>query len=375
MKAKTKKILKRVMWTILSVILFLVVGTIVFLNQPSFGRAPRGERLERIKKSPNYKDGKFHNMIPTVAMATDKSAIVSLYEFLYRKTKDLTPAQNIPAIKTDLKLFNKEEDLLVWLGHSSLFMQVSGKRILVDPSLIIASPLSAFNKAFKGADLYRPENIPDIDYIIISHDHWDHLDYNTMLEMKNRTKKVICPLGVGEHLEYWGFTKNQIIELDWNENVILENNIVVSALPARHFSGRGFIGGKALWASYMLQSPLGNIYISGDTGYDPHFLEIKKRFGRINLAIMENGQYNEDWKYIHLMPDDLVKAVKDLNPDRLLTVHNSKYAEARHAWYEPLDNISRAAERESFPLITPMIGETVRLKDSTQTFGKWWGKR
>jgi len=372
MKARTKKILKRIMWTIVSVILLLVVATTIFINQPSFGRAPRGERLERIKKSPNYKNGKFQNIIPTVAMATDKPAIVSLYEFLFRDTKDLAPAQNIPVTKTDLKHFKKEEDLLVWLGHSSLYMQVSGKRILVDPSLITAAPLSSFNEVFKGADLYHPGDIPDIDYIVISHDHWDHLDYNTMLEMRNRTKKVICPLGVGEDLEYWGFAKDQIIELDWNEDVKLGDGIVLSALPARHFSGRGLIADKTLWASYMLQSPLGNIYICGDSGYDMHYKEIKKRFGHINLAIMENGQYNDDWKYIHLMPNDLINAVKDLSPDRLFTVHNSKFAEARHAWYEPLDNISHAAERDSFHLITPMIGEAVWLKDTTQVFSKWW---
>lgn len=372
---RIKKIVKWTLWSVFFLIAILAITTVVILNQPSFGRLPQGERLERIKKSPNYRDGKFQNMTPTVAMSSDKSFFENLSEFLFADVKDLAPVKNIPAIKTDLRQLDKKEDLLVWLGHSSLYMQINEKRILVDPVLVNAAPFSSMNKAFVGTNLYNAEDLPDADYLIITHDHWDHLEYSTILNLKDRVGKVICPLGVGEHLEYWGVDKNRIIELDWNESTELDNGMVLNALPARHFSGRGLTADKTLWASYMLQSPSGNIFICGDSGYDNHFMEIKNRFGNIKLAIMENGQYNEDWKYIHMLPNDLVKAVKDLQPERLFTVHNSKYALGRHAWYEPLDNISKASDQNGFNLITPMIGETVNLMDTTQTFSKWWKKQ
>jgi L-ascorbate metabolism protein UlaG (beta-lactamase superfamily) len=279
---------------------------------------------------------------------------------------------NLPSVKTDLKQLDINEDILIWMGHSSLFIQTDGKRILIDPTLLSASPVSFFNKPFKGAQIYAPDDIPDIDYLIITHDHWDHLDYRTVKRLKARTGKVICALGVGEHFEYWGFDKDRIVELDWNESAELENGFVVHCLPARHFSGRGFSRNKTLWASFMLQTASKSIYLSGDGGYDTHFAEIAERFGNIDLAVVENGQYSEDWKYIHLLPDDLLKAVKDLHANRLLTVHNSKYALGKHAWKEPLVNISEAAEKNSLNLITPMIGEPVRLNDTTQVFGKWW---
>jgi L-ascorbate metabolism protein UlaG (beta-lactamase superfamily) len=210
----------------------------------------------------------------------------------------------------------------------------------------------------------------DIDFLIITHDHYDHLDYRTVKHLKNRTGKIICPLGVGEHLERWGFSKNRIMELDWNENAVLDSAFMIHCLPARHFSGRGLSFNKTLWASFILQTPLLNIYLSGDSGYDTHFAEVGKQFPDIDLAIMENGQYSKDWKFIHMMPEYLVKAIKDLNPRKTFTIHNSKYALSKHSWHEPLDNISNAAEQDSLNLITPMIGETVYLNDTVQIFKK-----
>ncbi len=357
---------------IIGLVVVLVVGGFLFMQHPMFGKLPEGERLERIRQSPNYKDGTFHNQSPTKMLVSDKSKVRVLWGFLFIKVQDLTPAEKLPAIKTDLKKLVPEEEVLIWMGHSSLYMQVNGKRIVIDPVLVSASPVSFVNRAFAGTNIYQPEDLPDPDYLIITHDHWDHLDYKTMLNLKNRTGKVICPLGVGAHLEYWGFDPAKIIELDWDEHIQLDGDIMLTALPARHFSGRGLRSNHSLWAGYMLQSTLGNIFLSGDTGYDTHFKKIKEQFGKIDLAIMENGQYNEEWKYIHLLPEDLVKAVEELQPGRLMTVHNSKFALGKHPWYEPLQKIAEASREHSFNLITPMIGEPVILKDSTQTFTKWW---
>ncbi len=360
------------MYILLSTLSVLAVTGVVFINQARFGRNPQGERLERILKSPHYRDGKFQNLSPTPQLTSDKSKLESIIDFLFRKVDGLRPSVDLPVIKTDLTQIQRDEEVLVWLGHSSFFMQTGGKRFLIDPVLVMASPVSFANKAFKGTELYTPDDIPEIDYLIISHDHWDHLDYNTVMQLKDRTDKVICPLGVGEHFEYWGFDKDRLVELDWNEDAPLAAGFTVHCLPARHFSGRGFSPNKTLWASYMLQTPSRTIYISGDGGYDTHFAETAAQFGHIDLAIFENGQYNEGWKFIHLLPEDLAHAIKDIHADRVLTVHHSKYALGKHSWREPLETISTAAEKDSLNLLTPMIGEAVYLDNTAQTFSKWW---
>lgn len=356
---------------IISLIVLLTLGGLLFMQHPMFGKNPSGERLEKIKQSPNYKDGAFRNQSPTQMLISSKSKIRVLWDFLFIKVRDLKPAEKLPFVKTDLKKLPAHANVLVWLGHSSLYMQADDKKIAVDPVLAAASPVPFVNRPFPGTNPYQPDDLPDLDYLLITHDHWDHLDYKTVRNLRNRVQKVICPLGVGAHLEYWGFDVSRIIELDWNDTVELEN-IRITALPARHFSGRGLTSNQSLWTGYMLQNSLGNIYLSGDTGYDTHFQKIKEQFGTIDFAIMENGQYNEEWKYIHVIPEDLVKAIEELQPKRLMTVHNSKFALSKHAWYKPMQKIEKASREYSFNLITPMMGEPVMLNDSTQTFTKWW---
>ncbi len=360
------------MWVSLCVIAALAVVIVMFMSQPSFGRQPRGERLERVLRSPNYRDGRFHNLSPTPQLVSDKPRAKLMVELLLRKVDALRPDKPLPVVKTDLGSLSRDEEVVVWLGHSSLFIQTGGVRFLVDPVLVKAAPVSFVNRPFKGTDIYSPDDIPAIDYLVITHDHWDHLDYGTVKALRPRTGKVICSLGVGEHFEYWGFGKEQIIELDWHESSTLGDGFSIHCLPARHFSGRGLKPNQTLWASYMLQTPSLNIFLGGDGGYDTHFADIAARFPRIDVAFIENGQYNEEWRYIHLLPDDLVKAVHDLGPRTLFTIHNSKYALAKHPWREPLDNIAAAATRDTIPLITPLIGQKTTLNDTVARIDRWW---
>lgn len=348
-------------WIVLAAICALAVVAVVFINQPSFGRIPQGERLERIKRSPNYHGGQFRNLHETPLLTSDKSRFRIMLDFLFKKKEDLRPETELPTMRTDLRKLSRSENMLVWFGHSSYLFQIDGQRFLVDPVFRKASPVSLVNKPFKGTDIYKPENMPAVDYLIISHDHWDHLDYNTVMELKNRIGKVICPLGVGEHFEYWGFAKERIIELDWNEDYALDNSFTIHCLPARHFSGRGLTSNQSLWASFMVKSPSQNIYIGGDGGYDTHFSEIGKRFPSIDIAIIENGQYDKNWQYIHLMPQYLVQAIRDLGAKKVLTVHHSKYALANHRWDEPLMNAKKAAD--SLNVLLPVLGEIIMLDD------------
>ncbi|MDL2306368.1 MBL fold metallo-hydrolase, partial [Bacteroides sp. OttesenSCG-928-D19] len=309
----------------------------------------------------------------TKQLTSDKSYFSTIITFLFAKKERLVPETELPSVSTNLWELDRNEDLLVWFGHSSSLLQLDGIRILIDPVLSgAASPVSFFNKPFKGTDVYKPEDIPEIDYLFVSHDHWDHLDYETVMALKDRIGKVVCGLGVGAHFEYWGFDKEKIIELNWNERADVNNNFTVYCLPTRHFSGRSLSPNKSLWASFLVETSSRKIYIGGDGGYDTHFKEIGERFDGIDLAILENGQYNEDWKYIHLLPEQIIQAFKDLNAKTLFTVHHSKFALGYHPWDEPLKNISSLAEKDSIHLIIPMIGEQVNLNDSTYTVNKWW---
>lgn len=353
-----------------AIVLFALVVT-VFMNQPAFGSVPSGSRLERIKKSPNYKDGQFQNLSPTPQMTSDKGFVKSMIDFLFRDKSQAVP-DSVPVIKTDLHNLSRSEDVFVWFGHSSYFIQIDGKRFLVDPVFCAAAPLDFMNKKFKGTEVYTPDDIPEIDFLIITHDHWDHLDYKTVTRIRERTGRVICPLGVGEHFERWGFDADMVEELDWNENAILANDFKINCLPARHFSGRGLRRDKALWASFLLETPSQRIFIGGDGGYDSHFAEIGERFAPIDFAILENGQYNSDWRYIHTMPALILKEIDDLRAAKVLTVHHSKYCLATHSWKEPLENIEKIAEQSSAKIFCPMIGEPVNFKSDSVVWNLWW---
>ena len=365
--------MKKTMYLTASILALVSLATAFTLNQAKFGKLPSGARLERIKKSLNYKNGAFQNQSVTPVMTEGVSYFEVGKENFFNKNKRVAPVDEIPSTKTDLLHLDKNKDILVWFGHSSYFMQIDGKRILVDPVLSgSASPFSFTIKAFNGANTYTADDIPEIDYLFISHDHWDHLDYETVMKLKSQIKKVICGLGVGENFEYWGFDKNSIIEMDWNEQVQLDSGFIAHAVPARHFSGRGLKRNQTLWVAFVLQTPTMKIFMGGDGGYDKHFAEIGKKFAPIDLAILENGQYNKNWRYIHMLPPDLLKAFHDLNAKRLFPVHSSKFALANHPWDEPLTKIAASSKKLNIPLITPMIGEQVNLKDNNQKFTEWW---
>lgn len=368
-----KKRAKKIMWVTLSIIGIFAIIVFIFLQQAQFGRTPTGERLTRVHNSTHYKDKNFQNQSLTPQLTGDKGFVKVMFDFLFGSKERVTPVDEIPSIKTDLLNLDGSKDILVWFGHSSYFIQIDGKRILVDPVFSgSASPVSFTTKAFKGADNYKADDMPNIDYLFISHDHWDHLDYETIEKLKPKVGKVICSLGVGEHFEYWGHDTNKIIEMDWSENTVLDSGFTAFCLPARHFSGRGLSPKQSLWSSFLLQTPTFKIYLGGDSGYDSHFASIGKDFEGIDLAILENGQYDNDWKYIHMMPEQVLQASKDLKAKRLLPVHSSKFALSKHAWDEPLKRITEANKDNEQDVITPMIGEIVYLKDTTQVFRQWW---
>ncbi|WP_353126451.1 MBL fold metallo-hydrolase [Parapedobacter pyrenivorans] len=360
--------------SLLALCVILVAGIALFIRQPPFGKAPVDQRLERIKSSPNYKDGSFQNMEDTPNLAEGANMLTVLWSFLFDKTPRQVPIDSIPYVQTNLHALDIHKDVLVWFGHSSYFLQIDGKRILVDPVFNgNASPVSFTTKSFPGTTNYHAEDMPDIDYLVITHDHWDHLDYNTVKKLQPKVGGVICPLGVGAHLEYWGYPAGKIVELDWHESAGLADGFSLRATPARHFSGRAFKRNGTLWASFVLNTPSRRIFIGGDSGYGSHFAQIGRQYGPFDLAILEDGQYNPYWIYIHMLPEQVLCAAEDLGATHILPVHNSKFSLAMHAWDAPLVSITEANKQKTgLNLLTPMIGQPVYLQDSTQTFSHWW---
>lgn len=352
----------------------LAISVFLFFNHPKFGRRPSGKRIERIKMLSNYGKGQFQNVSDTPDLTDGANLYTVLKDFFFGKSKRNIPSGVIPSQKNDLKNLDPEKDLLVWFGHSSYFMQLSGKTFLVDPVFSNhASPLSFTVNVFKGANVYSAADMPEIDFLLISHDHWDHLDYDTMLQLKPKIKRIITGIGTGEHFERWNFDMNIVDELNWHEALDLGSGFKINTVPARHFSGRGFKRNQAIWLAFVLDTPEKRIYVGGDSGYDTFFRQTGDAFGRFDLAILECGQYNKNWKYIHMMPEQTVQAALDLNAKVLLPVHWAKFPLALHDWDEPIIRAVAAAEKTGQPIVHPMIGEMLDL-DVLDSKVKWWEK-
>ncbi len=370
---RIRKITKRLLLTLLVLTVVTSLSTILYMKQTKFGRLPEGSRLERVTHSPNYKEGRFRNQVPLPTITEGYSIWKEVYKTFFRSNPRKKPGQPLPSVKTDLKNLPVDSNLLVWFGHSSFYMQVGGKRILVDPVFSgNASPIPGSVKAFKGTDIYTAEDMPEINYLFISHDHYDHLDYTTITGLRPKVKKVICGLGVGAHFEYWGYERGQITEADWYDVLHLDKDFTMHILPTHHDGGRGFKQGQSLWISFLLEAPGLKIFYSGDGGYDPVFHEIGKQYGPVDLAIMECGQYNEAWRAVHKLPEEVRLATIDIGARRMLPVHHSKFSLARHDWDEPLKKMKLLAKDAPYLLATPMIGEPLYLNQEQQVFKDWW---
>jgi L-ascorbate metabolism protein UlaG (beta-lactamase superfamily) len=363
---------RRTMLKLLLSILAIGGGIFAFFQQKLFGKAPAGSRLDRIRKSPNYRDGVFQNLSPTeVSSNKDASTIDMLRKFIFG-TENVKPPKPIPSVKTDLRNLPSEKPTIVWFGHSSYFIKSKGVNILIDPVFSgYASPVSFMVKAFEGANTYQADDMPDVDMLILTHDHYDHLDYQTIMKLIPRVKHFYTALGVGEHLEHWGVAPNKITEFDWLESYQITSDIKLTATPARHFSGRGISRAKALWVSFVLDLHGYRIFLGGDSGYDAHFKMIGEKFGPFDFALLENGQYNLDWHFIHTLPEETAQAAQDLNVKNFMPVHWAKFPLAFHPWDEPILRLQKSVQEKNLKMTTPMIGEPVVL-DKVYPNGEWW---
>lgn len=342
-----------------AIIAVVIVVAWGLLSMRRFGHIPRGDSRKILRRSPNWRKGRFRNIQPTPQITGNGNRIVTMLHFVAgRRAPEVKPSAPVEAGKTDLRAVDRTVDSFVWFGHSSYLLFIAGRTILVDPVLVKGSPFRFINRPFALSANYSPADIPDIDLLVITHDHWDHLDYNTIRQLRPRIGQVVCPLGVGSHLIHWGFSRSRITELDWWESSVTAG-FGITCCPSRHFSGRGIRQGRTLWGSFMLTAGKHSLYIGGDSGYGIHFSMIARRFPSIDTAFIENGQYNGLWANIHTLPSQHISVIDDLRPANVVMVHNSRFALARHSWHEPADNARALADRlKSSPtrILLPAIG-------------------
>jgi len=338
---------------------------------PEFGKNPTGDRLKRVQASPHYGDGAFQNLQPTRLILKEASYFKMIREY-FNKPANTVPPQALPSVRTDLRALPSDRPAIVWFGHSSYLLKVRGVNILVDPVFSgHASPVSFFGKAFPGSNVYGVADLPVIDVVLLTHDHYDHLDYKTIMELAPSARRYYTSLGVGSHLGFWGIGKERIVELDWWESAELPAAMEITATPARHFSGRNMKRNQTLWSSFVLKTPDGHFFLGGDSGYGEHFKTIGDRYGPFEIALLESGQYGKNWPDIHMLPEQTVAATGDLRAKILLPVHWGKFVLSLHSWDEPIRRLVDRAKEKGVTVATPRIGEPVIL--NTEIPGeRWW---
>jgi len=355
-------------------ILFLVIAFLAVTNLPVFGKLPKGTRLSKIKALPNYREGAIHNESVTPMQPEGVSFYTILWSFLFEKHPDKSPKRPIKPVQPDFS-FNGVQPEIIWFGHSSYLIKIDGLYVLVDPVFSrTPSPFSFIgSKAFAGTDFLKAEDLPDLDVVLITHDHYDHLDYATIKKLKPKTKLFMTSLGVGAHLEHWGIAEEKIKELSWNQSSTAINGLTFTALPARHFTGRKFKRNQTLWSSFILETASCKLYLGGDSGYDVHFEKIGAQFGPFDLVLLECGQYNAYWPYIHMFPEQTVQAAIDLKAKVLMPVHWGKFTLAMHPWYEPISRAVKYAALKDLKITTPKLGEKVILNTHYPSV-HWWNE-
>lgn len=346
-----------------------------FLHKPEFLRRFAETRYARMKASAHYAGGKFQNLVPVEIMSEDgEGSFTAFMKFLFGDKGERVPQKPMLSQKTLLNSLNPDSSVVIWMGHSTFYIQLNGYKILIDPVFSdYASPVSFINKAFPGSNIYKAEEFPDIDLLAVSHDHWDHLDYPSIMALKSRIKRIVCPLGVGQYFEQWGFDTSRLFEEDWFSQIKITDDFSVHILPSQHFSGRTLNRNVTLWCGFAFITPEKSIYYSGDGGYGEHFKDIGRKFGGFDVALMENGQYDRSWHSIHLLPEETAQAASDVKAAYVIPAHGGKFALAKHSWNAPYRALAKASADKKYCLITPKIGQCVDLnRIGGSAFSEWW---
>ncbi len=358
---------------IIIIIALFGLSIYLFMNHaPQFGAQEPILNKERIEKTENYSNGVFYNNEPYTKAFKDNNEKFTILDFLFKR-EGRVPDIDVP-INTNHEFNNYEEKpKITWLGHSSIIIEIEDKKLMIDPVLSKhVSPVpylipSRFNKELP----LKPEKIPELDYVLISHDHYDHLDYSTIKKIKDKVKLFYVPLGVGSHLYKWGVPKEKIKEFNWWEEE-KSNNFLFALTPTKHFSGRRFNNrNSTLLGSWVIKFKEYSIYFSADSGYQEAFKDIGNKYGPFDLAMIETGQYNKNWPSSHMFPEESVQANIDVKGKTMMPIHWGAFTLSMHDWDEPAKRVYKAAKENNIDIITPIIGGSFIIGEENKT-KDWW---
>jgi L-ascorbate metabolism protein UlaG (beta-lactamase superfamily) len=352
-------------------IIIIVLIYIFFQVYPPFG----GKTKQSIKKrSPNFVKGKFVNQIPTSMSMSFADLSTLIQREFQRDPRRKPPRKLIPEPLDTFAPASSDQPRITWFGHSAFLLQISGKNILLDPMFSKSpSPIQSIGpQRFSDSLPARIEDLPPIDLVLISHDHYDHLDYASIKKLASKTTMFFVPLGLAAHLRKWGVKDEHITELDWWEEREFEG-FTLTCTPSRHFSGRTLTDRFAtLWSSWVIRSGETKIFFSGDTGYGPHFKQIGDTYGPFDLTLLECGQYDALWPHVHMTPEQTMQAHLELRGKRMIPMHWGAFVLAFHRWTDPVERVLAAAKKEHATIITPKIGQTVHFTATTYPSDPWW---
>lgn len=356
--------------TVALALLVAVAGGAFLRFHPVFGGDPDAASRTRIEASPQFDGTRFVNAEPTtIDTPTGESpGMLAWLSSTVRPPPGKHPGEPLPSVR--LAADQLTEGRLAWLGHSTVIFRMAGQTIVADPVFHRASPIALGGKSFPMQVPPAVDDLPYVDAVLISHDHYDHLDYRAIQKMDAKVGHYFVPLGVKAHLQRWGVADERITEMDWHERATLGSVELIMA-PARHFSGRKLSNRfSTLWSSWVVRSPGWSLYFNGDSGYGAHFAGIGGRYGPFDIALVENGAYNENWAQIHMHPDQAARAATELRARVVMPVHWAKFDLAYHTWKEPIERFLEAAEGHSFDTVTPRIGQVFHYSDPPQEH--WW---
>jgi L-ascorbate metabolism protein UlaG (beta-lactamase superfamily) len=357
---------------------FLIIGFFFVGCSPQFGGKITHKQKVIFSKSKNYSEGKFVNKEETRTSPNFKELRLLIKEYS-KEHPNTEPIEKLPVLhidSTSIVSYTRNEARVVWFGHSAFLLQLNGKNILIDPMFgdVPAPHPWLGSERFSNGLPIEIEQLPQIDAVVISHDHYDHLDYETIKKLKDKVSDFYTPLGVGVHLQKWGVSIDRIHELDWWQDIAFDN-LLLTCTPARHFSGRGLSDSRStLWCSWVIKSKTENIFFSGDSGYGTHFKEIGKRYGPFDFALMECGQYSEKFRElpIHMLPEETAQASIDIQTKKVMPVHWGSFKLSTHPWNEPVERLTQRLNKTNIELITPQIGEYVYINDINRENYNWW---
>lgn len=334
------------------------------------GAKATGARLRRMEQSPQYADGKFRNTVPAAQLALGSMPRVFAAAFVGREARH--PHAPIPVVTPEPAADDPQGLYVTWYGHSTALIEIEGRRVLVDP---VWSDRCSPSKVSGPKRLHEPpvalRDLPPLDAVLISHDHYDHLDMDSIQNLADlQAVPFLVPLGVGAHLERWGVPPTRIVEMDWNDRTSIAG-IEFVATPARHFSGRGFTRDETLWASWVIAGSRRKVFYSGDTGYFPGFAGIGAEHGPFDVTLVQIGAYGDAWPDIHMVPEDGVATHVDVQGGLMVPVHWATFNLALHDWAEPADRVWREAKARDVRLAVPRPGERVDVDNPPPVDG-WW---